>query len=180
MRLRFAGETNVGMKRAHNEDSFFLPESERLAIVADGMAGARVGRGREPHGRRDHRRVLPRHPGRAAADPGRSRWTAAPLRRESHGDRHQAGEPSRSKSRRKKVRSATAWAPTVVSTLFADGALIVGHVGDSPPVPAARRPLRADHEDHSLLKRLHQESNTCRRKRSRTSPTRTSSCARWA
>ena len=39
MRVRFAGETNVGMKRAHNEDSFFLPESERLAIVADGMGG---------------------------------------------------------------------------------------------------------------------------------------------
>ena len=39
MRVRFAGDSNVGMKRAHNEDSFFLPESERLAIVADGMGG---------------------------------------------------------------------------------------------------------------------------------------------
>ena len=39
MRLRFAGDSNVGMKRAHNEDSFYLPESERLAIVADGMGG---------------------------------------------------------------------------------------------------------------------------------------------
>ena len=39
MRVRFAGDTNVGMKRAHNEDSFYLPESERLAIVADGMGG---------------------------------------------------------------------------------------------------------------------------------------------
>ena len=35
MRVRFAGDSNVGMKRAHNEDSFYLPESERLAIVAD-------------------------------------------------------------------------------------------------------------------------------------------------
>ena len=39
MRVRFAGETNIGMKRTHNEDSFFLPEEERLAIVADGMGG---------------------------------------------------------------------------------------------------------------------------------------------
>ena len=39
MRVRFAGDTNVGMKRAHNEDAFYLPESERLAIVADGMGG---------------------------------------------------------------------------------------------------------------------------------------------
>jgi protein phosphatase len=39
MRVRFAGDSNVGMKRAHNEDAFYLPESERLAIVADGMGG---------------------------------------------------------------------------------------------------------------------------------------------
>src|SRR6478672_1854074 len=38
-RVRFAGETNIGLKRQHNEDSFFLPEAERLAIVADGMGG---------------------------------------------------------------------------------------------------------------------------------------------
>ena len=39
MRVRFAGETNVGLKREHNEDSFYLPKSERLCIVADGMGG---------------------------------------------------------------------------------------------------------------------------------------------
>ena len=33
MRLRFAGDSNVGMKRAHNEDSFYLPESERPAAL---------------------------------------------------------------------------------------------------------------------------------------------------
>src|SRR3954462_6693724 len=45
MRVRFSGDTNVGMKRDHNEDSFFLPESERLAIVADGMGGHASGGG---------------------------------------------------------------------------------------------------------------------------------------
>src|SRR5450755_4708372 len=39
MRVRFAGETHIGMKRQHNEDSIFLPDEERLAIVADGMGG---------------------------------------------------------------------------------------------------------------------------------------------
>src|ERR1700755_263466 len=39
MRVRFSGETNIGLKRAHNEDSFFLPEEAKLAIVADGMGG---------------------------------------------------------------------------------------------------------------------------------------------
>src|ERR1044071_433365 len=39
MRVRFSGDTNVGLKRAHNEDSLHLPVDERLAIVADGMGG---------------------------------------------------------------------------------------------------------------------------------------------
>ncbi len=39
MRVRFAGATNIGRRRDHNEDSIFLPENDRLAIVADGMGG---------------------------------------------------------------------------------------------------------------------------------------------
>src|ERR1700753_307553 len=39
MRVRFSGETNIGLKRAHNDDSLFLPEEAKLAIVADGMGG---------------------------------------------------------------------------------------------------------------------------------------------
>jgi PPM family protein phosphatase len=39
MRVRFAGETDVGRKRDHNEDYFFLPDDEMIAIVADGMGG---------------------------------------------------------------------------------------------------------------------------------------------
>jgi PPM family protein phosphatase len=39
MRVRFAGETDVGMKRTHNEDYLYLPEDERLVLVADGMGG---------------------------------------------------------------------------------------------------------------------------------------------
>src|SRR5258708_5910331 len=39
LRVHFGGLSHVGRKRAHNEDSFHLPGSERLAIVADGMGG---------------------------------------------------------------------------------------------------------------------------------------------
>lgn len=39
MRVRFAGETDVGRKRDHNEDYFYLPDDEILGIVADGMGG---------------------------------------------------------------------------------------------------------------------------------------------
>src|SRR5262249_19404857 len=39
-RVRFSGDTNIGRKRDHNEDSIALPETgERLAIVCDGMGG---------------------------------------------------------------------------------------------------------------------------------------------
>jgi protein phosphatase len=37
--VEYAGETNVGLKRTHNEDNFAIFEEENLYIVADGMGG---------------------------------------------------------------------------------------------------------------------------------------------
>lgn len=39
VRMELIGETNVGMKRAHNEDNFSIVSEENLVIVADGMGG---------------------------------------------------------------------------------------------------------------------------------------------
>ena len=39
MRIRYAAKTDVGMKRAHNEDYFSLVEDEHLFLVCDGMGG---------------------------------------------------------------------------------------------------------------------------------------------
>src|SRR5437870_1179924 len=39
MRIEVAGNTHVGMKRNHNEDSFLLLPEENLFCVADGMGG---------------------------------------------------------------------------------------------------------------------------------------------
>jgi protein phosphatase len=39
LRVEVAGETNVGMKRNHNEDNFSIIEGNGLYIVADGMGG---------------------------------------------------------------------------------------------------------------------------------------------
>lgn len=39
MKIRYAGSTHVGMKRAHNEDNFALLAEENLYVVADGMGG---------------------------------------------------------------------------------------------------------------------------------------------
>lgn len=38
-RVLYAGATDVGKKRAHNEDSYALVETESLYMVADGMGG---------------------------------------------------------------------------------------------------------------------------------------------
>lgn len=38
-RVLACGETNVGMKRTHNEDNFCVNDDDRLYIVADGMGG---------------------------------------------------------------------------------------------------------------------------------------------
>jgi len=39
IRIRFAGETDIGKTHDHNEDTLYLPESIPLGIVADGMGG---------------------------------------------------------------------------------------------------------------------------------------------
>ena len=39
VRMEMFGETNVGMKRTHNEDNFSIIAEENLVIVADGMGG---------------------------------------------------------------------------------------------------------------------------------------------
>jgi serine/threonine protein phosphatase PrpC len=39
LRIEVAGETNVGMKRTHNEDNFSVIEDNGLYVVADGMGG---------------------------------------------------------------------------------------------------------------------------------------------
>ena len=37
--VEYAGETNVGLKRTHNEDNFAIFDEENLYVVADGMGG---------------------------------------------------------------------------------------------------------------------------------------------
>src|SRR5690242_20780988 len=39
MRLTAAGDSHVGLRRAHNEDAFLLLLEERILCVADGMGG---------------------------------------------------------------------------------------------------------------------------------------------
>jgi len=150
MRVRFAGETNVGMKRAHNEDSFFLPESERLAIVADGMGG-------HASGEVASRMAVETIAGffRATQDEQQLTW---PFKMD-RGHRYDVNRMVTAiKLANLKIHEQAQKDPqchgmgtTVVATLFADDALIVGHVGDSRLYRCRDGRFEQITEDHSLL-----------------------------
>jgi serine/threonine protein phosphatase PrpC len=150
LRVRFAGETNVGMKRAHNEDSFFLPESEKLAIVADGMGG-------HASGEVASRMAVETIAGffRATQDEQQLTW---PFKMD-RGHRYDVNRMVTAiKLANLKIHEQAQKDPqchgmgtTVVSTLFADGALIVGHVGDSRLYRRRDGRFEQITEDHSLL-----------------------------
>lgn len=152
MRLSVAGSTDVGLKRAHNEDAFLLLPEEQLYCVADGMGGHASGEvasrlaveemaeffrltGRDeeatwpwpedPARRHDENRVL----------------TAVKLANLRIFERAQSDERLRGMG------------TTLVCVHFerAGGAAIVGHVGDSRAYLWRGGGLRQLTEDHSLL-----------------------------
>jgi protein phosphatase len=150
MRVRFSGDTNVGMKREHNEDSFYLPKSERLAIVADGMGGHASGEVAS----------------RMAVDTivgffGETEEEQAltwPFKVD-RGQRHDVNRMVTAiKLANLKIHQEAQRNPachgmgtTVVSTLFLQNALIVGHVGDSRVYRMREGMFDLLTEDHSLL-----------------------------
>jgi protein phosphatase len=150
MRVRFAGDSNVGMKRAHNEDAFYLPESERLAIVADGMGG-------HASGEVASRMAVDTIVGffKATQDDQQLTW---PFKMD-HGNRYDTNRMVTAiKLANLKIHEQAQKDPrchgmgtTVVSTLFADRALIIGHVGDSRLYRWREGSLKQLTEDHSLL-----------------------------
>lgn len=150
MRVRFAGDTNVGMKRAHNEDALYLPEFERLAIVADGMGG-------HASGEVASRLAVETIAGffRTTQDEQQLTW---PFKMD-RGHRYDINRLVTSiKLANLKIHEQAQRDPrchgmgtTVISALFLEDALIVGHVGDSRLY--RQRDTRLDQltEDHSLL-----------------------------
>jgi protein phosphatase len=150
MRVRFAGESNVGMKRAHNEDSFYLPESERLAIVADGMGG-------HASGEVASRMAVETISGffKATQEEQQLTW---PFKMDK-GHRYDVNRMVTAiKLANLKIHEQAQKDPrchgmgtTVVSALFLDDALVVGHVGDSRLYRRRDGAFEQITEDHSLL-----------------------------
>jgi protein phosphatase len=150
MRVRFSGDTNVGLKRAHNEDSIHLPVDERLAIVADGMGGHASG---EVASKMAVDTIVEYF--RATAEEQTLTW---PFKV----DRGPRADVTRLTTAIKlanlKIHEQAQRDPqckgmgtTVVSALFLDDKVIVGHVGDSRLYRVREGEIEQITEDHSLI-----------------------------
>jgi protein phosphatase len=150
MRVRFAGETHVGQKREHNEDSFHLPRAERLCIVADGMGGHASGEiasrlavhtisqfFRETE--EEQELTWPYKVDRGNRLSINRMVTAIKLANLKIHEESQSNPACRGMG------------TTVVSCYFADDALVIGHVGDSRLYRLREGIFDQVTEDHSLL-----------------------------
>jgi serine/threonine protein phosphatase PrpC len=149
-RLEFAGETNVGMKRAHNEDSFSIIHEENLFIVADGMGGHASGEVASKMAVDTMREFFEA----TSKDPDAT-W---PYKM----DKHRAYEENRlitgirlanlrifeSAQREPKFRGM---GTTMVALYSTRDGMYVGHVGDSRVYRVRDQALEQLTEDHSLL-----------------------------
>jgi protein phosphatase len=150
LRVRFSGETNIGLKRTHNEDSFFLPEADRLAIVADGMGGHASG---EVASKMAVETVAEHF--RATAEDAELTW---PYKLDGS-DRYDANRlingiklaNLRIYDRAQRDEGCHGMGTTIVATLFLDDRVIIGHVGDSRVYRYRDGALMQLTEDHSLL-----------------------------
>jgi len=150
MRVRFAGETDVGMKRTHNEDYLFLPDAERLVVVADGMGG-------HASGDLASRLAIDTLSDffRATAEEPHITWPFL-LDRDNrlHENRLVTGiklanlkifESAQQNARFRGMGT------TIVACYFCEDMVLVGHVGDSRVYRMRAGKLEQVTEDHSLL-----------------------------
>ena len=148
-RVRFAGATNIGRKREHNEDSIALPTSIRLAIVADGMGG---------HASGD---VASRLAVDTVTDYFESTAEQQPLTWPYKVDTEERAEVNRMIQgvmlanleiwERTQQAGNGRMGTTIVAMYFLDDRIIVGHVGDSRCYRLRDGELVQLTEDHSLM-----------------------------
>jgi serine/threonine protein phosphatase PrpC len=150
LRVRFAGETDVGRKRTHNEDNLYLPDDERFAIVADGMGGHASGEVASKIAVESMVEYF-----KATADENPATWPF----KVDHGNRQEINRLVVAiKLANLKVYEAAqrddklhGMGTTLVSLYFLDDCAIVGHVGDSRCYRIREDDIVQLTEDHSLL-----------------------------
>ncbi len=148
-RVRFAGKTDVGKVRAHNEDDLFIPSDMAVAAISDGMGGHACGEVAsritvetiERYYRSSSSVEAPTWPFRLPQiEVERNRMTTAIKLANSEIFDQAAADPD------KKGMGCT-----VDAIYFAQGRLYIGHVGDSRAYRFRAGQLTQLTEDHSLL-----------------------------
>jgi protein phosphatase len=150
MRVRFSGDTNVGMKRAHNEDSFYMPVDERLAIVADGMGGHASG---EVASQMAVETVVEYF--KATSEDQTLTWPFK-VDRGLMADKNRLTTAIKLANQKihehaQRVPECKGMGTTIVSALFLDDKLLIGHVGDSRLYRVRDGHIEQLTEDHSLI-----------------------------
>jgi protein phosphatase len=152
MRLHVAGTTDVGLKRAHNEDAFLLLPEEQLYCVADGMGGHASG---EVAARLAVEEMAEFFRLTGRDEEATWPWREDPARRQ---DENRVLTGVKLANLRIFERAQTderlrGMGTTMVCAHFerAGGAVVVGHVGDSRAYLWRGGNLRQVTEDHSLL-----------------------------
>jgi serine/threonine protein phosphatase PrpC len=152
MRLHVAGTTDVGLKRAHNEDAFLLLPEEQLYCVADGMGGHASG---EVASRLAVEEMAEFFRLTGRDEEATWPWREDPARRQDE-NRVLTGVKLanlRIFERAQSDERLRGMGTTLVCAHFerAGGAVVVGHVGDSRAYLWRGGGLRQVTEDHSLL-----------------------------
>jgi protein phosphatase len=154
MRLGVAGNTDVGLKRSHNEDAFLLLPEEHLFCVADGMGGHASGEVASRIAVEEMAEFF-----RMTGRDEEATWPF-PMERDRSYDENRLLTGMKLANLRifERARSderLTGMGTTLVCAHFPRGnTALVGHVGDSRAYLYRQGALRQLTEDHSLLNDL--------------------------
>lgn len=148
-RVRFAGRTDVGRVRAHNEDNLHIPDEVPIAVVSDGMGGHACGEVASEI----TVKVIGDYYKHAAAEAART-WPFRLPQVELEKNR-MATAIKLANSEIFDTAAADAekkgMGCTVEALYFAQGRFYVGHVGDSRVYRIRSGSIQLITEDHSLL-----------------------------
>lgn len=150
MEIRYAGRTDVGRKRTHNEDRFLVQPDDALFVVCDGMGGHASGEVASQLAV-DHISAFFESSRKSPA----ITWPYKGDRRLSEAEnRLVVGIKWANYAVFEKAGSALQFkgmGTTCVSALFEDGGCIIAHVGDSRCYRIRDGRIEQLTEDHSLL-----------------------------
>ncbi len=150
MKLIASGQTNVGRKRAHNEDNLILVEAENLFVVADGMGGHASGEVASQIAVESLSDFF-----RRTSENEEVTWPY----KEEKGLRYEENRlvtgiklaNLRIFETAASDKALKGMGTTIVSALFTDGTAYMGHVGDSRGYRIRDGQIEQVTEDHSLL-----------------------------